>query len=187
MEIKNYLGEVWRPVKGYEGLYEVSNFGRVKSLKYRKTGKESILKQDMCVAGYFMVGLGKKSRKLVHRLVARAFPEICGEWFDGCQVNHKNEIKTDNRAENLEVCTPKYNSNYGTGKKRLANLLINNPKISVPVLQYTLNGVFIKRYPSQSEAFRETGVCACNISNCCRGVYKQSGGYIWRYEKEVDD
>jgi hypothetical protein len=109
--------EIWKPVIGYEGLYEVSNLGRVKSLKYLKIGKEKILKERIH-QGYnrvilFKNGIGKEHS--VHRLVWNAFN---GDIPKGLVINHLNEIKSDNRLCNLEMCTPKENSNYGTGKVR---------------------------------------------------------------------
>lgn len=100
--------EQWRPVVGYEGLYQVSNFGRIRSLNCNKTVLEKIKSQNLNNSGYLMVDIWKnnKGKKyLVSRLVARAFPEICGIWFEGCDVDHINTIRTDNRAVNLRVCT----------------------------------------------------------------------------------
>ena len=109
--------EIWKPVIGYEGLYEVSNLGRVKSLNYLKTGKEKILKERLHL-GYNRVvlyknGVGKNYG--VHRLVWSAFN---GPIPKGLVINHLNEIKNDNRLCNLEICTSKENTNYGTGKIR---------------------------------------------------------------------
>lgn len=176
--------EIWRPVVGFEGFYEVSSLGRVRNFK---TGK--ILKQEfkhLQKGNYLRVQLSKHSTQKhysVHRLVARAFPESCGEWFEGCQINHKNEDKTDNRAENLEVCTAKYNTNYGTAKERMIQKMTNHPSLSKSVIQYTLNMEVVAIFPSIGEAARQTGVLKTNISACCKGKYgfKSPGGFIWRY------
>lgn len=109
--------EIWKPVIGYEGLYEVSNRGRVKSLNYLRTGREKILKERIH-QGYnrvtlFKNGVGKEHA--VHRLVWNAFK---GPIPKGLVINHLNEIKNDNRLCNLEICTSKENTNYGTGKVR---------------------------------------------------------------------
>lgn len=124
----------------------------------------------------------------VHQVIAFAFPEICGEWFPGAQVNHKNEIKTDNRAENLEWCTASYNVNYGTGVERARKKKNNRGSKLMPVrevCQYDFNGNLIKVYPSIRQAVRETGIDHSTISRCCSGDRnaKTAGGYIWKYAK----
>ena len=121
--------EEWRPVVGYEGLYEVSNTGQVRSLdKYDTKGRflrGKTLKLLECTNGYLMIGLNKNGiRKvyLVHRLVAEAFIER----FDGLyEVNHKDENKKNNSVDNLEWCSKKYNNNYGTKIERQKRTMFN--------------------------------------------------------------
>lgn len=115
--------EEWRPIVGYEGLYEVSNLGRVRSFKW---GREEIRKLHITKKGYLEVGLckeGKQKMFKVHRLVAQAFipnPE-------GLPViNHRDENPKNNKVDNLEWCTYKYNSNYGTCKERIVQTMISN-------------------------------------------------------------
>jgi len=108
------IKEEWRPIPGYFGLYDASNFGRIRSLKF---GKVKILK-PFGKKDYLRIELnkdGKRKRYSVHRLVYEAFN---GEIPEGMQVNHINEIKTDNSLWNLNLMTPKENSNYGTGIQR---------------------------------------------------------------------
>lgn len=198
------MEEKWVDIEEWKGLYQVSDMGRVKSLERvtydtRKGGNfsgkrlcpEKITYGSMHKStGYMRTILRKdkvKKEVRVHDLVARAFPEICGKWFEGCQVNHKNEDKTDNRAENLEVCTPEYNSNYGTRNERLSKHFRNYSEWSIPVLQYTLEGEFVKEYLSLREAERQTGFKRQNIASCLKGKYKQSYGFIWKYKKETDN
>lgn len=113
------MEEIWKEIEGYEGLYEVSNFGRVKSLKRDKNGKLMSLQKDK--DGYPVVGLyfkGNLKLHKVHRLVAQTFlsnPDNLP------QVNHKDEDKTNNMVDNLEWCTPGYNTNYGTRNIRVRN------------------------------------------------------------------
>ena len=110
--------EIWRNIKDYEWLYQVSNLGRIRSIK---NGDNRVIEGSISEYGYRNVRLCKHSIKRafrVGRLVAFAFPEICGEYFEGAQVNHKNENKLDNRAQNLEWCTQEYNMNYGTRRHR---------------------------------------------------------------------
>lgn len=170
------IEEEWRDIAGYEGKYQVSNLGRVKSLNYRRAGKAKILK-TLERGGYLRVALyknGKNDRLTVHRLVASAFiPNQDNLPF----VNHKDENKKNNRADNLEWCTAKYNLNYGTRIERVSAKLINNKKRSKPVLCVE-TGVI---YPSLAEAFRQTGVYIENIHKCCQGKLKTTGGYHWRY------
>lgn len=108
--------ERWKAVVGYEGLYEVSDFGNVRSLKY---GKVRVLKPGV-MKGYYRVHLcknGKRKSFLVHRLVVIMF---IGDIPKGMVVNHINENKFDNRLENLEIVTVKENNNHGTRNERLA-------------------------------------------------------------------
>ena len=114
--------EIWKDIEGYEGLYQVSNYGNVRSLNYAKAGKVKELKQGNW-RGYKNVDLwknGKGKSFKVHRLVAQAFIENPNEYL--C-VNHKDENKQNNHVSNLEWCTHKYNSNYGTGRERVAKTL----------------------------------------------------------------
>lgn len=177
--------EIWLPIKGYEGLYEVSNFGRIKSLPRNGTpGK--ILKPFSYLERSFVILCkeGKKKRFRVHRLEAEAF---IPNPLNLPQVNHKDENPQNNfiwvnpdgtvdfEKSNLEWCTCKYNCNYGTHVKRVTE------KISKRVAQYSLDGVLIAIYSSTMEAYRQTGIPQPTISACCCGRLKTAHGYIWRY------
>ena len=175
--------EVWRDVKGYEGLYQVSSNGRVKSLERTfidKIGrercvKECILKPGMDKGGYLRVGLcdGEKRKTFkVHRLVCEAYHENPD---NKPQVNHINEIKTDNRACNLEWCTRKQNINHGSRTERVAKAR------SKPVGQYTLDGDLVKIWQSTNEVQRQTGFGCGNICNVANGKRKTAHGFIWKY------
>lgn len=182
--------ENWKPVVGYEGLYEVSDLGRVRSIRritrVIRNGSEVLfptggktLKPQKANHGYKAVwlygkgGTCKKNGKsfLIHRLVAMAF---CPNPNNYNEVNHKNEIKWDNRAENLEWCTHKENTNYGTAQARRVE------KQSYMVDQFDLNGNYIATYKSMCEAARITGVTYSNINNCLTGKYRQAKGFLWR-------
>lgn len=167
--------EYWKPVVGYEGHYQVSNFGRVKSIKF---GKGRILKPTTNLYGYLFVKLckdGKVKPFTVHRLVAEAFlpnPDNLP------QVNHKDENKQNNIVSNLEWCSAQYNNTYDTRIERVAEKTTNG-KCSKPVLQYTLEGNFIKEWKSVAEC-RRNGFR--HVDDVCRGERKSCGGYIWKYK-----
>lgn len=171
--------ETWKDVIGYEGLYQVSSFGRIKSLARKQwNGKvwfwaeERILVQSFC-KDYAKINLYKNHKSYtyrVHNLVAIAF--ITNPNNYPC-VNHKDENKRNNRADNLEHCTYKYNSNYGTIKERRSD------SSSIPIVQKTPDGETINVYKSRREAQRETGVHNVHISACVHGKQKSAGGYIW--------
>ena len=163
------MDEIWKDKKDYEGHYQVSNCGRVKSIKF---GKERILKLIKNKDGYLYVNLYKNSIKKkykVHRLVAEAFIPNTNNYKE---VNHKDECKTNNVVTNLEWCDRKYNNNYGT----------RTEKCSKKVYQYTLDGQFVKEWPSTREAARN-GFNQGNVAACCRGELKTYKGYIWSYNK----
>ena len=175
------MTEEWRDVVGYEGVYQVSNWGRVKRLggtPWRKYDR--LLKPALVGAGYYQMRLCTECKKryfYVHQLVAQAFiPNPNGY----TEVNHIDENKLNNRVENLEWCDHHYNLNYGVHNAKLSLSATNNIKRSKPVSQYTLDGQFVKTYPSMGEAQRN-GFFTGAISNCCRGKQKQHSGYIWKY------
>lgn len=189
------MEEIWRDIVGYEGLYQVSNMGRVRSLDRIGKGrwgympkKGVMLSQTTDTSGYKIVNLWKdniiKSPK-VHRLVAQAFIPNPSNLP---QVNHKDEVKTNNCVDNLEWCSVKYNNNYGTRIERVSNSMkgkhINRKDWSKPILQFTKQGEFVAEYPSIREAVRQTGIIRQNISSCCNNKrnYKSAGGYVWKFK-----
>lgn len=172
------MTEIWKDIPGYEGLYQVSNFGNVKSLRSKK-----LLKNTPQNTGYLKVTLyknGNFKKHSVHRLVAEIFIDNPDKKRT---VNHINGIKYDNRVENLEWATHAENEihAYKTGLKVGKNH--KNNKKSIPVAQYDKNMNLIKIYPSINEAGRE-GFRAEEICKCCKGRNKTSGGYIWKYAEE---
>lgn len=169
--------EIWKDIAGYEGLYQVSSFGRVKSFNYRRTGKEQCLKPTPDKDGYLKVTLrknGKGQQLFVHRLVAEAFipnPNNLPE------INHKDENPENNCVSNLEWISHKDNIKYGTRNERVAKKLRNRKDQSKPVLCVESG----KIYTSQREAARQTGAYQTSITQCCRGKLKTTKGYHWRY------
>ena len=155
---KEYLNEIWKPIKGYEGLYEVSNFGRIKSLKF---GKERILKGSKDKYGYYHISLSDINKKyksfLVHRLVAEHFldkPDNCNE------VNHKDENPQNNIYTNLEWCDRKYNCNYGTRNERISK---NNRGKKSYIITTEIKE---KMSVSQKKRFETSSVWNKGLKNC---------------------
>lgn len=183
------MKEEWRPCVGFEGFYEVSNLGRVRSVavysdKYKRVcqRKSPVLKAvETTREGYKRVLLclyGKHYHCAVHRLVAMAF---IPNTENSPEVNHKDENPANNRVDNLEWCSRKYNANYGTLPERISKRQINNPELSKVVFQYTKDGEFVTAYPSMNEAGRSVGVTGGMISRVCRGKAKSAAGFIFKF------
>lgn len=186
----NKLIEKWCPIKDFEGLYEVSNYSRIRSIKrdviFYRNGKQVkrtfggiFLKKHFC-CGYERVRLRKNGKYydiLVHRLVAEAFiPNPEGY----PQVNHKDENKTNNFVLNLEWCTAEYNMNYGTRNERSGEKLKNCKATSKQVFQCAKDGTLIKVWPSVSECGRN-GYNVSAVASCCRGERITHKKYKWSY------
>lgn len=186
-EEKHCEKEIWKDIIDYEGLYQVSNLGRVKSLNYHREHFEKVLIPAINIYGYFRVNLcknGKTKNFSVHRLVAQAFIPNPNNYP---QVNHKKEFEKDNNCvENLEWCTQKYNCNYGTAKERTAqhtDYRKRSEKLMIKVYQYDFEGNLIKEWKSASDAGRNGFSLQC-IQTCCNHKRsKTHKGYIWSYEK----
>lgn len=172
--------EVWKDIPGYEGLYQVSDLGRVKSRGNDKNRREKILSPGKDRGGYLRVALwkdGKAKRFLVHRLVWESFNGIIPEGYD---CNHINEDKTDNRLENLNLMTRKENINWGTHNKRISEKMTNG-KRSKWVIKLSLNNEILHFYPSTAQVERELGYDQGCISKCCNGKHKTAYGFVWKY------
>lgn len=205
------MEEVWKDIKGFEGRYQVSNLGRVKSLArmvhHRASNRtkgfdclihERIMKLHLSNSGYLFVtfNLGCSTcGKFIHRLVADAFipnPDNLPE------VNHKDENKLNNvvcfnpdgsldiQHTNLEWCTPSYNMRYGKIAVVRQRGNIRNRK---PIIQMTLDGIFVRKYKSIKDMYRITGINREGVSRMCRGLKKYRngsnlisvGGYKWKF------
>ena len=204
------MDEIWKDILGYEGIYQISNYGRIKSLsrEIRSRGdivynvKEKILNLSPSHYGYICINLSKESVVTafkVHRLVAQAF---IPNPLNLSQINHKDENKTNNfvyvnpdgsvdeSKSNLEWCDSKYNINYGNRTRKVSIALRKKGR---RVIQYSLNNKEIARYRSVKDAEEATGVLGSNIRACARhksyrnksGNYTprfKAGGFKWEYE-----
>lgn len=156
--------EVWKEIKDYEGLYWVSNFGRIKS------NKKVLSIPNRNNSKYLQIILykrGKRSTRLIHRLVAESFISNPNNLP---QVNHIDENKKNNNFSNLEWCTKKYNMNYGKLK--------NFHKKEIAKYE---NGYFKCKYNSLKEAAEINNLSKSSISRCCKGLQKTYAGFTWKY------
>ena len=191
------MKEVWKDIKGYENLYQVSNYGNVKSLdRYikNKNGKmqfynEKILRPNDS-KGYLKVTLSKNNRQRtfrIHVLVAKTFisnPENKPE------VNHKDGNKHNNHIDNLEWNTRRENEIHAyqkglakpSKKQKEAVAKYAKENYSKKIIQYDLNGNFIKEWNSMADIWRELGIRASLICRCCKGLRTHTYGYIWKYK-----
>lgn len=194
------MEEIWKDVVGYEGLYQVSNLGNVKSVDrvIRRSStpqqiKGKIIHQGTQNTGYKIVNLwNKKNRQafLVHRLVADAFIPKTDLFRNN--VDHINGIRTDNRVENLRWCTQRENTNFpiarskyiDANKKRVENIRKFHSKHSLWVVQLTPEGIVVKKWGSVKQASERLGIQTSGIYASCVGTRKTAGGYKWKY---VDD
>ena len=165
--------EIWKDIEGYEGIYQVSNLGRVKRVT---TGR--ILNSGKNRGGYLYVNLCKQrvvSNKRIHRLVAQAFipnPE------NKPQVNLIDEYKTSNMVSNLEWSTAKENTNHGTHNERVSKTL------SIPIIATNIKTGESKEFYGSRECARQLGLTHGNITSVLKGRYKQTGGYTFKYKEE---
>lgn len=194
--------EEWMDIEGYEGLYQVSNEGRVKSLQReivykdgrKKILEEKILRNILSDLGYYHVMLSKDGvpkRYKVHRLVAKAFIPNPNNLPI---INHKDENPKNNVVDNLEWCTQGYNVRYGTMIERGRQTQFNREDLSKEVEQYTLDGDLVETFKSASEIERKyPQFKTASVARCCRGGQILNGkwqtitsykGYMWKYKNE---
>lgn len=178
--------ELWKDIKDFEGLYQISNMGRIKSLARPckgfgyKYAVDRIIKPLRMANGYYEAVLfrnGKRTIRMLHRVVAEAFipnPDNLP------LVNHKDENPQNNAVENLEWCTPKYNANYGNRQKKTRQ---SSLKYYKPVRQLDMDGNEVAIYQCMNDAMRATGIDSTQISRVCKGKNNTAGGYKWEFTK----
>lgn len=187
--------EIWKDIQGYEGLYQVSNLGNVKSLNWGNKGYARNLYLKKHNKGYLQVELAKDGIKkmfTVHRLVALHFVD---GYANGLVVNHRNENKRDNRAENLEWCTHSENVRYSLDlHPEFENLLMqrmgeirNRPKKGMAIkrkekiVQVSRSGELVRVWESAISIKHELGYNEWSITECCKGNRQTAYGYKWRF------
>ena len=202
--------EIWKPIiiekngilYDYTGLYEVSNMGRVRSLNYRRTGKEKIIKTGRNTSGYLYVGLsydGKREIFTIHRLVANAFVPNPNNFTE---VNHRDECKNNNYVDNLEWCDRKYNMNYGTRNERASHPQSNETRKKISISRTgkgtgKRSDMAGEKNPSARKVIciETEQVFGCirdaekwcgkkGVDKSCKGKAKTAGGYRWMYYED---
>ena len=180
--------EIWKDIPDYEGLYQASNLGKIRSLdrEVRMAHNSTRIVKGRLIKsfkndGYNIVQLSKKGNvncMKVSRLVWSAFN---GKIPEGMQINHNSEIRDDDRLENLSLVTPKENINWGGHNERVLVTKANNQTGWLPIKQYTISGELVNEYNNIRLAEKKTGISNSNISQVCKGRRKTAGGYIWQY------
>lgn len=165
-------GEIWKNIEGYEGIYEISNYGRIKNVK-----RGSLVQHCLNKVGYAVVKLPKEGKRVhhkLHRLIANAFLPNPNNYP---VINHKDEVKANNNLSNLEWCTHQYNNTYNQIHYR------RNKSHRTSVIKMSIDGVFIESYNSVNEAGASNNIHPSSISNCLRGRDKTAAGFRWKYKK----
>lgn len=189
--LNNLLNEEWKNIKGYENLYQVSNYGRIKSLKKHsifnnRTYPTKILKCHINTKKYLDVELcrcNKSHRYRIHRLVAEHFiPNLEKK----PQVNHIDGNKQNNRIDNLEWCTNGENGKHAWDNNLRTKNFGKNNHISKKILQYTPDKKLIKEWDCIKDISRTLGYNYGYIISCCQRKYKLGHNFIWRYKEEIE-
>ncbi len=184
------MEEIWKDIPTLSG-YQGSNLGNIRSIdrcftdkngkQYHRKGKK--LSQYITNGGYYRIDIKEKSYS-VSNLIALAFQDVCGNKFEGAEIDHKNTIRTDNRPENLRWVDRAGNLENPITKQRRIESHIGKGKGSRPgkwIIKLSKNNEILHFYQSARQAERETGISNTNIASCCLGKRKTAGGFCWKY------
>lgn len=168
----------WRPIKGYEGLYDLRDDGLI--YVYPRIGTKGgfTFGTNGGKKGYLQLAAYKNKKRTLKQVHCWVYETFVGPIPKGYDVHHKNHIRTDNRVENLELIE----HNEHSFKHKEERLEAAKEVLSKPVLQYTLDNEFIAEYQSISEASRQIGLSNGSINRCLKGKQKTAGGSIWKYK-----
>lgn len=181
------MKEVWKDIEGFEGKYQVSNLGNVKSLNYRNQGYSQNLVPKKNNQGYLWVELrrnGESKCCLIHRLVADAFIENLKNYPI---INHKDENPLNNAVDNLEWCDISYNVIYSLKRKgkyrenKIVRRRKNRNLKEKHIIQKTIDDKFIRDWKNLGEIVRSTNMNRWSITQCCTGDRKTAHGYKWDF------
>ena len=177
------MKEIWKDIKEYEGLYQISNLGNIKSVNKKDSlGRKvngKMMKPIKRKDGYLDITLhknGEAKHFLIHKIVAKTFIKNKNNYKE---INHIDENKRNNNIDNLEWCDRSYNINYGKANKSRRKKLLN--KRGKKIAQLDNNKQIIKIFPSLMQTVRELKLNKSHLSQCCNGKRKTTGGYYWQY------
>lgn len=192
--MENFENEIWKDIPEFEGYYQASTLGRVKSLdrvvecvdSKRKLTIKGKIKLSQKRGNYRVIQLCKNGcikQFTVHKLIYTTF---LGNVPEGCEINHKDENPSNNALSNLEAVTHRENMNWGTRNERVSEKMTNG-KLSKPVIQYDLDGNRINEFLSTMDVQRQYGYNNSNIQKCCNNKphYNTAYGYIWKYKEQA--
>ena len=184
------MKEVWKDIQGYEGRYQVSNAGRVRSLQYKGRKRVLILKPIQKTTGYYVVSLSNRQIH-IHRLVAEAF---IPNPFHLPVVDHINTNKADNTVENLRWCSIKDNVNNPISKElrikavqcKCRGRFGKDSATHKTVYQFNITGEFVRRWDCMSDACRHYGIDSGAMTKVCQGKNYTAKGFVWRYQNNFE-
>lgn len=183
-----YKGKSFREIPGYERFYAISINtieGECLSLHYKRGNTPKIIEGWRGVGGRLYWDLHKskiRNNQQAARWIAITYPELIqNEYFEGAEIDHIDGNPLNNSPSNLRWVTGKENKNNQNTIEKHREKMLNNEHLSKIIIQYSLEGQEITRYPSLMEAYRQTGIPFQNISKCCYGQLHKTGGFIWRF------